>query len=304
MQRFKRVLLVLDGARCDADSVRAVTDLVRRNSAQLALLSTVDEPSRLRQFWSADDVDEAVAADEAELAQRLTSIAATTDVPTACVVERGGAAVAAIRRVHRGEADLVVTVDGDTPPTPETRRLLRKCPCPVWVVRPRPVPSTGLTVIAAVNPTSDEVELNTTILELASSMVERAGGVLHVVHAWEMIGSTSKEGRTVSGRFNVSYDELVTEARSRRANALDGLFARLREYPIERQVHLVHGPAEATISEFVESLPADVLVMGTVARGGLSGLLIGNTAERVLTEAPCSLMAVKPTDFVSPITDD
>jgi len=304
VQRFKHVLLPLDEARCDADSLRSVTDLVRRNGARLTLLSTVEEPSRLRQFWSTDDVDEAVAAAETELTAQLASIAASADVPTEWSVARGGLAVAAIRRVVRGDADLVVTIDSDTPPAPETRRLLRKCPCPVWVVRPEALPTRGLCVLAAVNPTSDEVDLNTMILELASSMVERAGGVLHVVHAWEMIGSTSKKGRTVSGRFNLSFDELVTEARGRRATALDGLLAGLRDYPIERHVHLVHGPAESTISELVDSLPADVLVMGTVARGGLSGLMIGNTAERVLTEAPCSLMAVKPADFVSPIRAD
>lgn len=243
MQRFKHVLLPLDEARCDADSLRSVTDLVRRNGARLTLLSTVEEPSRLRQFWSTDDVDEAVAAAETELTAQLASIAASADVPTEWSVARGGLAVAAIRRVVRGDADLVVTIDSDTPPAPETRRLLRKCPCPVWVVRPEALPTRGLCVLAAVNPTSDEVDLNTMILELASSMVERAGGVLHV-------------------------------------------------------------PAESTISELVDSLPADVLVMGTVARGGLSGLMIGNTAERVLTEAPCSLMAVKPADFVSPIRAD
>ena len=41
--------------------------------------------------------------------------------------------------------------------------------------------------------------------------------------------------------------------------------------------------------------------MGTVARGGLPGILIGNTAERLLHSVPCSLLAVKPDDFICPL---
>ena len=40
--------------------------------------------------------------------------------------------------------------------------------------------------------------------------------------------------------------------------------------------------------------------MGTMARSGIAGLLIGNTAERVLRKLPCSVLAVKPDGFVSP----
>jgi len=37
--------------------------------------------------------------------------------------------------------------------------------------------------------------------------------------------------------------------------------------------------------------------MGTMARSGFSRMLIGNTAERLLPQIPCSLLAVKPDDF-------
>jgi nucleotide-binding universal stress UspA family protein len=41
--------------------------------------------------------------------------------------------------------------------------------------------------------------------------------------------------------------------------------------------------------------------MGTLARAGLRGLLIGNTAERVLDDLDASVIAVKPPGFVSPL---
>jgi nucleotide-binding universal stress UspA family protein len=41
-----------------------------------------------------------------------------------------------------------------------------------------------------------------------------------------------------------------------------------------------------------------------VARRGIPGLLIGNTAERILRKLPCSVLAVKPDGFVSPVSLD
>jgi nucleotide-binding universal stress UspA family protein len=41
--------------------------------------------------------------------------------------------------------------------------------------------------------------------------------------------------------------------------------------------------------------------MGTVCRTGIPGLIIGNTAERVLDVVDCSVLTVKPEGFVSPV---
>lgn len=41
--------------------------------------------------------------------------------------------------------------------------------------------------------------------------------------------------------------------------------------------------------------------MGTVARTGIPGFIIGNTAENILQKIDCSLLALKPLGFVSPV---
>jgi len=48
-------------------------------------------------------------------------------------------------------------------------------------------------------------------------------------------------------------------------------------------------------------LDADLVVMGTVGRSGIAGLFIGNTAEMVLEQVQCSVLAIKPPGFVSPV---
>ena len=64
--------------------------------------------------------------------------------------------------------------------------------------------------------------------------------------------------------------------------------------------HLKGDPTEL-IPRIIHEKAIDVLVMGTVARTGISGFIIGNTAENILQKIDCSLWAIKPQGFVSPI---
>lgn len=48
----------------------------------------------------------------------------------------------------------------------------------------------------------------------------------------------------------------------------------------------------------------DILVMGTLARTGIAGFVIGNTAENIVQSIECSLVALKPEGFVSPIKNE
>ncbi|WP_268870400.1 universal stress protein [Marinobacter nauticus] len=51
----------------------------------------------------------------------------------------------------------------------------------------------------------------------------------------------------------------------------------------------------------VENYDIDLIVMGTVGRVGIPGLIIGNTAESILEQAKCSVLAIKPEGFKTPI---
>jgi nucleotide-binding universal stress UspA family protein len=66
-------------------------------------------------------------------------------------------------------------------------------------------------------------------------------------------------------------------------------------------IQLLEGEPERAISHFVDSNGVDLVVMGTVARSGIPGLVMGNTAERVLQRLRGSVLAVKPPGFVSPV---
>ena len=70
------------------------------------------------------------------------------------------------------------------------------------------------------------------------------------------------------------------------------------------KVELFEGPPDDVIPQLVIDNQIDVLVLGTHARSGISRLVLGNTAERILPTVHCSVLAVKPSDFVSPHATD
>ena len=66
--------------------------------------------------------------------------------------------------------------------------------------------------------------------------------------------------------------------------------------------HLVKGPAHKEIPIVAKQIEADLVVMGTVARTGVPGFIMGNTAETILNQVECSVLAIKPAGFITPIT--
>ncbi|WP_394221344.1 universal stress protein [Alteromonas gracilis] len=66
---------------------------------------------------------------------------------------------------------------------------------------------------------------------------------------------------------------------------------------------LVQGDAEHLIPLQVEKAEADLLVIGSVARTGIQGFLMGNTAEEVLSNVNCDVLTLKPDGFVSPVLE-
>jgi universal stress protein E len=59
-------------------------------------------------------------------------------------------------------------------------------------------------------------------------------------------------------------------------------------------VQLRQGSAVEVLCDVAAELPADVVVLGAIARGRLRERLIGSTAERVLDRLPCDTLVVKP----------
>ena len=82
------------------------------------------------------------------------------------------------------------------------------------------------------------------------------------------------------------------------------LKALLDKYDLEKlkpHVHLLEGKAKDLVPELARKKDVELIILGTVARSGLPELLIGNTAENVLSQVDCSVLTVKPEGFVTPV---
>ena len=69
----------------------------------------------------------------------------------------------------------------------------------------------------------------------------------------------------------------------------------------DKTVHLIKGEAAPTIRSLSRDLESDLVVMGSIGRTGIPGLIIGNTAEEVMQNIDASILAIKPAGFVSPV---
>jgi len=177
--------------------------------------------------------------------------------------------------------------------TPDDWKLLRYCPAPVLMVK-TDKPWTGGTILAAVdvgNADGEHRTLHNSIVNYGYDIATLARANLHVIsaHPAPMLSAadpTFQLKETIEARYRA-------ECKSFQA-----------EYDIaEERLHIAEGPADVLIPQVAHQLKAAVTVVGTVARTGLSGALIGNTAEVVLDALDCDVLVLKPDDIIAHLED-
>ena len=167
--------------------------------------------------------------------------------------------------------------------TPDDWKLLRQCPCAVLMVKSER-PWTGCRILAAVdvgNQDEDHRRLHASIIDHGHDIAALAKGELHVISA--------HPSPMLSAADPVYQLSETIEARYRKACE-----AFQAEYGIsEERLHVAEGPADVLIPHTEQRLDAVVTVIGTVCRTGITGALIGNTAEVVLDELKGDVLVLK-----------
>ena len=172
--------------------------------------------------------------------------------------------------------------------TPEDWKLLRYCPCPVLMVK-SDEPWTGRAILAAVdvgNSDSEHQTLHTGIVSHASDIAHLCQGELHVLSAHP---SPMLSAADPTFQLKETIEQRYREACRRFQD----------EYEIDdSRLHIQEGPADVLIPKTAHQLNAAVTVIGTVARTGLAGALMGNTAEVVLDSLESDVLVLKPEDII------
>ena len=178
--------------------------------------------------------------------------------------------------------------------TPEDWKLLRLCPCPVLIAK-HARPWNGGVVLAAVDVGNKEPEhrqLHEQIVDSGFNIASLIKGELHVVSAFPppMLATVDAVYPIVTD-YEANYRAACKE------------FQRTSEIADSR-LHIEQGPPDVIIPLLAKKLDAVVTVLGTVARTGLSGALIGNTAEVVIDALDTDILVIKPQDRIKQLEAD
>lgn len=223
----------------------------------------------------------------------------------------GSPFVEIIREVLRGGYDLVMITAESRRGLKEalfgrtTMHLMRKCPCPVWVMNPAQ-PKHYSHILAAVDPTpfyEQRNALNIQVLDLATSLAHRERCELLIIHTY----TSTLESHVRSGRISVPQSKLDAWGRELRDTRMRSLGELLQLYDLENlkhQVYMLKGEAGTLIPALAAARKVELIVMGTLSRSGVAGFFIGNTAEKVLRQVDCSVLTVKPEGFITPVKLD
>jgi len=170
-------------------------------------------------------------------------------------------------------------------------KLLLKCPCPLWLVRPEhELQHENILAASDLSPVGDRAQ------ELACEMSRVLACQLHVVHAWQMPLELQLSASRISKE---EYREELQAIEAKVKAHLQACCDRAQHQ--DAKLHCANGTPSQVIGAAVKQWNPDLLVMGSLSYAGIAGMLLGSTAERMLGAVDCDLLVIKPADFKSPV---
>ncbi|MEE2023748.1 universal stress protein UspE [Alkalimonas mucilaginosa] len=180
--------------------------------------------------------------------------------------------------------------------TPTDWHILRKCPCPVLLVKDHDWPEGG-NVLVAVNAGSEQgyhKSLNSRLINKAKKVAGMLSAEVHLVNAYP--------GTPVNIAIEIPEFNPQEYNSTMKRHHVDAVKDLARQHNIgDDHTHVLEGMPEDVIPKVARELDAEMVLIGTIGRTGFSAAIIGNTAEHVIDRLDCDVLAVKPEDFVSPL---
>jgi len=320
MERFSNILLLADAGLENSIALKRALALAGSNQASLTVVDIVDSiPADIQLAITTVPPAELVDIAVAEKKEQLEPVVAAgkaggIDMDARVLV--GKPFLEIIRQVLRNEHDLVIKCVDPSGSFKDTlfgstdMHLMRKCPCPVWILKSTEHEQNRRIMAALDQDPEDAVKdiLNRQILEMSTSLAIAEFSELHIVHAWRLYGEDQFRSPRISVT-EVEVDAMVAEEASERRRWLKNLVktygAKTDSEAVDYvgpQLHVIKGDAKQVVPEAAHALDIDLIIMGTVARAGIPGFFMGNTAESILNQIDCSVLTIKPPGFISPVS--
>lgn len=305
MMEYKNLLVMVDPTKSEQPSLRRAVFLARSYGAKISVLLCVYDLSyEMTSMLSQDERDSMREVVIAQHQQWLDEVINEySDVPmNTFVAWHNRPFEAAIKQVQAQGHDLLIKATHNHDKlksvifTPTDWHLLRKSPCDVLLVKEHdwPIDGTIVTAINAVSEDKDHINLNNKVLQHATDMAKVINAKVKVINAYP---GTPVNIAIEIPEFNTSeYNNSVKQHHEQKTQLLAS------DFGIEAEDCIVdEGLAEDVIPRVSTQLDAELVIIGTIGRTGLSAAFIGNTAEHVIDSINCDLLAVKPDGFECPV---
>lgn len=300
MATFQDVLVVLDPTSAAQKALNRALELAEHTACRItAFLSIYDFSYEMTTMLSGEEresmrlaviKDREIWIDSLLRAAREKAIECTTKV-----VWHNRPFEAIVESVAEHGYDLVIkgTHDHDVLKsmifTPTDWNVLRKCPCPVLLVKDHAWPEHGH-VLAAVNAGSEQEHhkaLNSNIIKQAQAVARMLHGQVHLVNAYP--------GTPIHVAIEIPEFNPTEYNDSMRHHHQDAVRALADSHGIDAEFcHVLEGMPEDVIPKVAQDIDAEIVIIGTIGRTGLSAAIIGNTAEHVIDRLDCDILALKP----------
>ena len=306
MSRLQSIVVGVDFTPCSATALRQAVRVAERNQARLQVVHIIE-------MLVVTDLEEALTPFQTDIRAGLVRDARhdwqgfTAEIPGATAleleVEINNPVTAILRRVRAQAADLLVLgTHGTSLPDRGAGTLatacVRKAMASVLLVRDSHA-GPFRSVVACV----DFSATSRKALEQAVRVAAQDGAALHVLHVfhapWHRL-----HYRAPTPQASPDYQKQYRDGLRRRLEAFcEPCLAQMAHLKPQYEVFDYQGHGWG-ITEFIKQVDGALIVLGTRGRTNLRDILLGSTAERVVRDAPCSILAVKPEGFEHPLGRD
>lgn len=274
MPLFTKILAVLNPTSSEQTALERAIRIARHSQGEITALLLKSKASAA----FIEQIDSRLAQLAAQGIRTRLEISDESDIVRAILLSQ-----------HRHHYDITIKEPHrasliDSLLTPKDWKLLRTNASPVLMAR-NVLVNEQAPILAAVEAQPSDAEhqrLSAQILATAHYIAKTLNAPLHLFSAYPTPMQDPSGEKSTRQAHAESYRAAC--------HALAAPFA----IPAER-IHLAEGPAELLLPDQARALGAQLLLLGTVARKGLQGALLGNTAEQLLERIDTDVLVLGPT---------
>jgi len=309
---YRSILVPLDGSSFAEQALPLAAAIARKSKARL-LLVTVCAPLAEAYvegmyFSTAELEDDLAARYGSYLRAAADDLRLKADVPVETAVLRGEVAATLCEHVGGGNADLVVMATHGRGPLGRfwlgsvADEMLRLSPVPLLLVRPEEKPASpgepGFgRVVVPLDGTPEAEGIIEPAVDLAALSPEAEIVLMRAIHTVVPAPTppdtdqAAKEASALLGQLLTAQERLRGEAEK----YLDGVAGRLRARGLRVRTEVIaeDSPVTAILDEAAKE-HASLIALYTHARRGLSRLLLGSVADKVIRGAHVPVLVQRP----------